>query len=134
MKKVFLIFIAVAIISASAFAQTKKAEQTKARKQFQTAIAKSDKRMIATMIEFPFEASIIGEELNFKVENETGFLKNYDSIFTRTRRQKIIRGKIVSVSGEDEFNFEMLENGAYHVFTFRKIGGVYKLVGTMAAG
>lgn len=86
------------------------------------------------MIVFPLEASIAPEDLNFKAETETDFLVNYDSIFSRARRQKIARGKIVFVPGEDEFNFELYENGAHHVFTFRKIGGVYKLIGTTAAG
>ena len=115
-------------------AQTRKSEQTKAWKQFQTAIAKSDKTVVAEMIEFPFEASIAGSELDHKIETKADFIKNYARIFTKPRRAKIARGKIVPTPGEDEFNFEMDEEGGYHVFTFRKIGGAYKLVSTMAAG
>ncbi len=134
MKKLFLILAVAALLTVAAVAQTKKTEQAKAWKNFQTVIANNDKRAVASMIEFPLEASIVGKKSNFRVETETAFLKNYDSIFNRARRQKIARGTIVFSPGEDEFNFELLENGAYHVFTFRKIGGVYKLVGTMAAG
>ncbi|MBA2737439.1 MAG: hypothetical protein H0U50_11715, partial [Pyrinomonadaceae bacterium] len=62
------------------------------------------------------------------------FIKNYARIFTAARRKQIARVKIAPTPGEDEFGFEMYEDGGYHVFTFRKIGGAYKLVSTMAAG
>ena len=114
--------------------QTRKSEQTKAWKQFQTAIIRNDKTAVAAMIEFPFEASIIGSELDHKTATKADFLKNYARIFTAPRRAKIARGKFAPTPGEDEFGFEMYEDGAYQVFTFRKIGGAYKLVGTMAAG
>lgn len=126
-----LVFV-FSIVDASA--QTRKSEQTKAWKQFQTAIANSNKTAVAEMIEFPFEASIVGSELDFKIETKADFIKNYARIFTKPRRAKIARGKIAPTPGEDEFNFEMYEDGSYQVFTFRKIEGAYKLVGTMAAG
>lgn len=115
-------------------AQTKKSEQARAWKQFQAAISKNDKPAVAAMIKFPFEASIVGSEVNYKVETKADFIKNYARIFTAARRRQIARGKIVPTPGEDEFGFEIYENGGYQVFTFRKIGGAYKLVGTMAAG
>jgi hypothetical protein len=115
-------------------AQTEKSEQTRAWKQFQAAISKNDKSAVAAMIKFPFEASIVGGELDYKVETKADFIKNYARIFTAARRKQIARGKIVPTPGEDAFGFEMFEDGGYQVFTFRKIGGAYKLVGTMAAG
>jgi len=134
MKKICLILIFIASIAVAVTAQTKQTEQAKAWKTFQTAIAENDKHKVAALVQFPFEASIAPENLNFRIETEADFLKNYDSVFNRTRRKKIVRGKLVSVPGEDEFNFEMLENGSYQVFTFRKIGKKYLLVGTMSAG
>lgn len=121
-----------AVVAANA--QTRKSEQTRAWKQFQTAVARSDKMAVAAMIKFPFEASIVGSALDYKIESTADFIKNYTRIFTKPRRAKIARGKYVATPGEDEFNFEMYEDGSYQVFTFRKIGGAYKLVGTMAAG
>jgi len=138
MKKFNLSILAAMLIFvfsvADLSAQTRKSEQTKAWKQFQTVIARNDKKAVAAMIEFPFEASIVGSELDNKIETKPDFIKSYALIFTNSRRSKIARGKIASTPGEDEFGFEMYEDGGYHVFTFRKIGGAYKLVGTMAAG
>ena len=103
-------------------------------KKFQTPIARNDKAAVAAFIKFPFEASIVGSEFDYKVESKADFIKNYASIFTKTRRAKIARAKYTPIDGEDEFNFEMDEDGAYQVFRFRKIGGAYYLVGTIAVG
>ena len=139
MKKFILSILTALLIFifgiADSSAQSRKSEQTKAWKQFQTAIAKSDKTAVAAMIEkFPFEGSIIGEKLNFTVASKADFIKNYARIFTPARRKKIARGKYTPIDGEDEFNFEMDETGGYQVFRFRKIGGAYYLVGTIAVG
>ncbi len=118
----------------AANAQTRKSEQTKVWKKFQTAIVKGDKAAVAAFIKFPFEASIIGSEFDYKIESKADFFKNYHKIFTKTRRAKIVRAKYTPIDGEDEFNFEMDEDGAFQVFRFRKIGGAYYLVGTIAVG
>ena len=138
MKKFKFSILAAMLIfafnAATVAAQTKKSEQARAWKQFQAAISKNDKTAVAAMITFPFEASIAGSAVDYKVETKADFIKNYARIFTAARRGKIARGKIKPTPGEDEFGFEMYEDGGYHVFTFRKIDGAYKLVGTMAAG
>ncbi|MBA2735610.1 MAG: hypothetical protein H0U50_02365 [Pyrinomonadaceae bacterium] len=116
-------------------AQTRKSEQTKAWKQFQTAIARSDKTAVAVMIKFPFEASIVGSNLDYKIEMKADFIKNYALIFTKNRREIIVRGKYEPIADEDEFNFEMNDDSSgTHVFRFRKIGGAYYLVGTIGVG
>lgn len=134
MKKIILTMIIGALMVCAADAQTRKSEQTKAWKKFQTAIARSDKAAVAAFIKFPFEASIIGSEFDYKVESKADFFKIYHKIFTKTRRAKIARAKYTPIDGEDEFNFEMDEDGAFQVFRFRKIGGAYYLVGTIAVG
>ncbi len=134
MKKIILTIIIGTFMVCLANAQTRKSEQTKAWKKFQTVIARNDKQAVAAFIKFPFEASIIGSELDYKVESKAAFIKNYASIFTKTRRAKIVRAKYTPIDGEDEFNFEMDEDGAFQVFRFRKIGGAYYLVGTIAVG
>ena len=134
MKKAFLILIIGALMVCAASAQTRKSEQTRAWKRFQTAIARSDKTAVAAMIKFPFEASIIDSEFDHKIATKADFLKNYDRIFTKSRRKLIARGKYEPIDGEDEFNFNMEETGGYHVFVFRKIGAAYYLVGSIAVG
>ena len=139
MKKAIFIFIIVWIFACGANAQTRKSAQTKAWKQFQTAVARGDKQAVAAMIEkFPFEASIIGEKLEFTVKSKADFIKNYTSIFTARRRKEIARGKYESLDGE-EFNFSLFDDnggggGGLHVFRFRKIGATYKWVGSIAVG
>lgn len=118
----------------AANAQTRKSEQTKVWKKFQTAIARNDKTAVAAFIKFPFEASIIGNQFDYKIESKTDFFKNYHKIFTKTRRAKIVRAKYTPIDGEDEFNYEMEEGEAIQVFRFRKIGGAYYLVGTIRLG
>jgi len=134
MKKAILIFIIGALMVCAASAQTRKSEQTRAWKRFQTAIVRSDKTAVAAMIKFPIEASIVESELDHKIETKADFVKYYNQIFTKARRKLIARGKYEPIEDEDEFNFVIEETGGYHVFRFRKIGATYYLVGTIAVG
>ena len=94
MKKVILMVIIGGFAVVAANAQTRKSEQAQAWKQFQTAVARSDKMAVAAMIKFPFEAPIVGSALDYKIESTADFIKNYTRIFTKPRKNssREIRG------------------------------------------
>ena len=135
MKKVFLMLIIGVVLAFSANAQTRKSEQSKAWKKFQTAIAKNDRSAVAAMLKYPFEGSILNSGINYTLSSKADFIKNYPGIFTASRRKIIARAKYEPIPDEDEFNVEMNdEESGMHVFRFRKIGAAYFLVGTIGVG
>ena len=134
MKKVFLLLLIGVFAIGAAHAQTRKVEQSKAWKKFQTAIAKNDKAAVAAALKYPFEASIVNAGGEYTIATKADLIKHYAKIFTAPRRRSIARAKHEPIPDEDEFNVEVFDDLGMHVFRFRKIGGAYFLVGTIGVG
>jgi len=135
MKKVFLVLLISVFAVGATHAQSRKSEQSKAWKKFQTAIARNDKAAVAAMLKYPLEGSILNSDINYTLSSKADFIKNYARIFTASRRKIIARAKYEPIPDEDEFNVEINdETSGMHVFRFRKIGAAYFLVGTIGVG
>ncbi|QQS55414.1 MAG: hypothetical protein IPM89_06335 [Candidatus Competibacteraceae bacterium] len=89
--------------------------------KFKTAIAKNDKKQVASMTKFPFPYKVYGE----KDLSRTEFITKYDEIFDRTTRLCFSRKKTIPI-----------ENNAFYygysvfcdssIYSFEKLDREYK--------
>lgn len=82
-------------------------------KNFTTALAKNDKKAVASMTKFPF---YWGEELD-----EAKFIKNFDKIFTPRVKRCLAKGKPTRV---DEGIYDLL--CGEEIYLFQIVDDVYK--------
>jgi hypothetical protein len=113
------VLLIVLVLSISAVGQTNNKTFNAFWKSFKTAIAKNDKQAVADMTKLPFMIEGVNED-------RAGFLKHYNSLFTRKMKRCIATAKPLKEQeyyeifcGEQIFLFSKDADGKYK---FSEIG------------